>query len=300
MFDTYEPFQQVQKQNFDFKPTRFEIWKGGKMVKSGATNSILRAKVTQDAEGERVVITYPDPNFSDELASTNTFDEFITGNDRLQLITIPHETNVENMAIKMFKMNIGATRQRKSFSSNEPFCCNLFLQNGGLTKLTFAFSNPDKLLEFYQDRDDSFNFHKDQKHRGHDPIIQFFSRNRFGTNNPVMTFLSVLSPIDRCVILEELYDPFILDSVLNDKLLLAYVTSGKSELAGKVIENAMRNGEGELNIWGLREKLNVGLAPVRNGAERIAIYKDFQSKTRDAIELEFLNLLIDFCTQHYD
>ncbi len=105
---------------------------------------------------------------------------------------------------------------------------------------------------------DGFKFYKDKKHSGHEPIIQFFSRNRFGTNNPVMTYLSVLATTDRCVILEELYNPNLLDSILSDKLLLAYVTSGKKHLAEKVIENSIRNGENDLNVWGLRSKLDLG------------------------------------------
>lgn len=148
--------------------------------------------------------------------------------------------------------------------------------------------------------DDGFKFHKEKKHSGHDPIIQFFSRNRFGLNNPVMTYLSVLATTDRCVILEELYNPNFLDSVLSDKLLLAYVTSGKKPLAEKVIQNSIRLGESEINVWGLRNKLDLGLPPSRNRAQRLAIYNDFLSKPQGVVEKEFLNLLIDFCNKHYE
>lgn len=148
--------------------------------------------------------------------------------------------------------------------------------------------------------DDSFKFHKEKKHSGHDPIIQFFNRNRFGLNNPVMTYLSVLATTDRCVILEELYNPNLLDSVLSDKLLLAYVTSGKKHLAEKVIQNSIRLSDSEINVWGLRDKLDLGLAPTRNRAQRLAIYNDFLSKPQGLVEKEFLNLLVDFCNKHYD
>jgi hypothetical protein len=59
------------------------------------------------------------------------------------------ETNSENMGISMFKMTIGATRDSKHFERNEPYCCNIFLQNGTIAKITFSFSNPEKLIEFY-------------------------------------------------------------------------------------------------------------------------------------------------------
>jgi hypothetical protein len=148
--------------------------------------------------------------------------------------------------------------------------------------------------------DDSFNFHKDSKHSGHDPIITFFKRHSFGTNNPVLTYLSVLAPVDRCVILEGIFNPNFLNSTLSDKLLLAYVTSGKQHLAEKVIENSIKNGENEMNVWGLKSKLDLGLAPTRNRTERLKIYNDFLSTAESSIEKEFLNLLITFCNNHYD
>ena len=145
-----------------------------------------------------------------------------------------------------------------------------------------------------------FKFHKDHKHFNHNPIIEYFKRNGFGTNNPVMTYLSVLAPVDRCIILEEIYNPDLLNSILSDKLLLAYVTSGKQYLAEKVIDNSIHNGENEMNIWGLRSKLELGLAPTRNRAQRLEIYNDFLSKSQNPIETEFLNLLINFCNEQYD
>lgn len=148
--------------------------------------------------------------------------------------------------------------------------------------------------------DESFKFHKDKKHSGHDTIIQFFRRNKFGTNNPVMTYLSILDTTDRCVILEELYNPTTLDSILSDKLLLAYVSSGKKHLAEKVIENSIRKGENDMNVWGLRSKLELGLAPSRNREQRLTIYNDFLSRAQDKLEIEFLRILIDFCNNYYE
>ena len=146
---------------------------------------------------------------------------------------------------------------------------------------------------------DKFNFHQNYKHSGHEPIIDFFTQYGFGTNNPVLTYLSILATTDRCVILEELYNPNVLDSILSDKLLLAYVTSGKQNLAEKVIENSIRNGENDLNVWGLNSKLDLGLAPIRNRAQRLVIYNDFLSKAHDPMEVKFLNVVINFCNNHY-
>jgi hypothetical protein len=150
MFDKFQPLQRVPKQNFAFQPVRYETWIGGQMVASGKTKSLISANVITQDNTEKVEISFNDLNLEKELASKNMFDEFVTSNERLQLITIPKETNVENMGIMALTMALGVTRQKKNFSHNEPYCCNLFLQQGAIVKMTFSFSNPEKLIEFYQ------------------------------------------------------------------------------------------------------------------------------------------------------
>ena len=149
MYDKFQPFQELQKQNFTFQPLRYEIWVKGKMVKNGHTSSMIKANVVMQNSSELVEVLFSDENLNDELASRNIFDKLITANDRLQLVVIPQESNSENMGIMMFKMIIGATRKNKHFNNNQPYCCNLFLQNNTLTKITFSFSNQEKLIEFY-------------------------------------------------------------------------------------------------------------------------------------------------------
>ncbi len=149
MFDKFQPFQNLQKQNFSFQPKRYEIWVGGQMVNSGQTNSQIKATVIKQDSNELVEVAFSDNKLNNELATKSIFDRYVTATDRLQLIVIPEETNSENMAIMLFKMTIGATRAYKDFNRNEPFCCNLFLQDGVIAKVTFSFSNPEKLIEFY-------------------------------------------------------------------------------------------------------------------------------------------------------
>ncbi len=162
MFDQFEPFQKVSKQNFAFQPSRFETWVGGKMLSSGRTNAIIYANVVQQEGSEKIELIFNDQALNTELSHKNIFDEFVTATDRLQLIVIPEETNAENTAIMMFKMLIGATRHRKNFTKSEPFCCNLFLQNGTIAKVTFSFSNPEKLLEFYNDSEIDYQTNKSE------------------------------------------------------------------------------------------------------------------------------------------
>ena len=149
MFDNFKPFQQLQKRDFNFHPTRFETWKGGKMVNSGKTNSLISARVVQQGGIEKVEVTFTDSNLNKELVEKNVFDEFVTAIDRLLLITIPIETNVDNVALAIFRMTVGATRQKKNFDYGEPFCCNLFIQSGSIVKVAFSFSNPERLITFY-------------------------------------------------------------------------------------------------------------------------------------------------------
>ena len=156
-FDKFEPFKRLQKQDFAFRPTSYETWQGGKMVDSGKTNSIINAKVVSVDGDEKMEVTFNDSKLNNELVNINIFDEFVTSNDRLQLITIPNETNSQNMGIHMFQMIIGATRHQKNFNSNEPYCCNLFLLKGKIAKVTFSYSNPEKLVEFYSEQQDDDN-----------------------------------------------------------------------------------------------------------------------------------------------
>lgn len=148
-WNRFEPFKLLQKAYFTFNPTRFEIWKGGKMIKNGSVESVLYTTVQQYDNEEYMVVNFDEINLANEISSELFFDIFITAADRLQMLTIPNVTNSENIALNMFKMTIGPTRDFKNFNSQEPFCCNLFFKDNQLNKITFSFSNPEKLLELY-------------------------------------------------------------------------------------------------------------------------------------------------------
>ena len=152
MFDSFEPFIQLQHQQFDFHPSRYEMWMGGQMVKSGNTTAPIAARVTQSSfyNKECTLVTINDLDLMSEITTENHFDVFITGIDRLQLITIPANGNdIECIGIITIKNIIGTTRRTKTFLKNEPYCCNLFLLKGATAKVTFAFNSPEKLIEFY-------------------------------------------------------------------------------------------------------------------------------------------------------
>lgn len=68
MFDKFEPFQGLQKQNFAFQPSRYETWVAGKMVDSGRTNAIIYANVVQREGSEKVEVTFNDQSLNNELS----------------------------------------------------------------------------------------------------------------------------------------------------------------------------------------------------------------------------------------
>lgn len=149
MFDNFEPFREVQKQKFLFFAKRYEIWVGGNLIKSGFSDESIKCEVENINDSEKMVVSYHNNSLQSEISEKNEFDWFITGKDRLQLVTIPEITNSENMGIMSFQMVLGSSRKQKNFKSNEPYCCNLFLKDGTIAKISFSFSNPEKLIEFY-------------------------------------------------------------------------------------------------------------------------------------------------------
>lgn len=149
MFDTFNPLQVLQNQEFSFIANSYEIWEAGKKTQSGTTHATIVGETIEIENEEKMKVLFSDNNLFDKLASKNIFDLFISQKDRLQLICIPKHTNSENLGIAMFQSILGSTREFKNFDYNEPYCCNLFLQQGILKKVTFSFSCPERLIEFY-------------------------------------------------------------------------------------------------------------------------------------------------------
>ena len=149
MYDKFEPFYKVDNTTFTFTPSRYEIWFEGKMINSGKSTLPIYFIATEIDDEDKMRVTIYDYNLFNEIEEKPVFDVFMTAGDRLQLLTLPDETDTTCGGIIALKGAIGATRHHKNFKSNEPYCCNLFWQGGKLVKITFSFSNPEKLIEFY-------------------------------------------------------------------------------------------------------------------------------------------------------
>lgn len=138
------------------------------------------------------------------------------------------------------------------------------------------------------------NYFQKQLKDKHLKIVNFFIENEFGTSMPILTYLSTLAPIDRCIILEKLFEITPGNIDLYDKMLLAYVKVGRVDLAKQVLKIAKDRGESDFNIWGMSEKLDLGIPPERSNQQRMAMFKEYLSEAADRQEIEFLNLLINF------
>lgn len=152
MYDTFPPFQEVEKQDFSFETSKFEIWMKGKLIKSGKINTLIKGTVNYSKETTNEVMTIViKPNeLEKEIVSQTEYDIMFTNNDRLILATIPsNQTPNDCVAMTMTRTIIGATRGHKTFLEKEPFNCSIFMIKQKIKKVTFSFNNPEKLIEFY-------------------------------------------------------------------------------------------------------------------------------------------------------
>lgn len=148
-WDRFEPFNRIEKQNFSFQPSRFEVWSAGQMIGKGKAFSLLIGSVREKNGSILMAISYYETALLNEILEEVFFDEFISSTDRLKLMTIPTESYTENSGLLTLRIIYGPTRLNKDFYPKEPYCCNLFFQNGLISKISFSFSFPEKLIELY-------------------------------------------------------------------------------------------------------------------------------------------------------
>lgn len=149
MFDNFDAFQIVDKQNFIFNPTKFEVWEGGEAIMEGDCLTQIRGSVLPNTQVE---VSLFNSEVSQYLNATSRFDEFITQHDRLQLVVIPKITNIQNAALSLLLMVVGPTRNEKDFLPTEPFVCSLFTKDRKFAKISFTLGNPERLIEFIDER----------------------------------------------------------------------------------------------------------------------------------------------------
>lgn len=130
----------------------------------------------------------------------------------------------------------------------------------------------------------------------HTKIINFFQENMLGTSMPIMTYFSILEPIDRVIVLEQLFSPYSLNSNLQDKLLLGYVKIGRKDLAQKVVESSKQKGENSVNVWGLLQKIDIGIPNKIFDYQRIEKLNEWRISETGLLEIQFIDILLEFIT----
>jgi len=148
-YDRFKSLKKIRKQNFSFAPKRYEVWSNGELEESGGTIHNIVANIVYEDNKELVRLDILDRTLYHDIFETQFFDDFISQHDRLQLITIPRQTNIESNFLSTFMSINGSTRDEKIFNSTDSYCCNIFIKKGKIVKMSFVLANPDRVLEFY-------------------------------------------------------------------------------------------------------------------------------------------------------
>lgn len=149
--DESDLFDRINKSGFSFTPSKYEIWMKGKCIKSGNTSGKIVAEVMklETTKSAIIQIRVSDETLQNDIKLLNDFDIFFKSNGRYMLATIP-SNKAENECIGLSNLRLikGSTRNQKIFNKIEPFGCSIFPSNDKISKVSFAFNNPEKLIEF--------------------------------------------------------------------------------------------------------------------------------------------------------
>lgn len=148
-FDSFEPFQRVTLKNFNFFPSRFEVWEKGKMTISGNYNGIIEAVISK-VNAKNISFHFSDSNMSQHILQNFQFNTCFTQKDRIQLAEIPPVQSSDCNGLNSLRDIAGETCGMKIFGETEPYCAGIFLQDSMVKKLTFSFNVPVRLIEFYE------------------------------------------------------------------------------------------------------------------------------------------------------
>ena len=154
MYDKFSEVRLVNLGGVNFKSSRYEIWSGGKLIKSDSTPTSININTLNSESPAQDGIEFMIDSFLNEaiLARKTYFDIGYTSIDRIRYAIIPNRSNCEgDVGYDSFIINSPIrTRENKIFNKNEPYAAGLFLVNGILDKVTFSVSLSRVLIEFYR------------------------------------------------------------------------------------------------------------------------------------------------------
>lgn len=144
MYDTFEPFQEFDANEFDFQTERFEIWQDGNIIKKGNCNFNVICRV-KEIQNENRMIVVLNETLNGHIKESMVFDKLISSNDRLVMLALPNSSN--HNKIQMLTQMYGSTRPMYTFANNEAYTCSIFLKNGQISKLSFNIYGSEKMVE---------------------------------------------------------------------------------------------------------------------------------------------------------
>lgn len=124
----------IEKKSFVFKYSRFEVWQGGRCIKSENTSGQIIANV----ERGQLLVKIEDSAVNNYIIRQFSFGEISTNGDRIMWSKDIFNNNEET-------------------ERNNPDISSLFFQQGVLSKVTFTIHDPNILVEFYPSNFESMN-----------------------------------------------------------------------------------------------------------------------------------------------
>ena len=145
----YDVVSEIDLSQFNFKSSRYEIWKNGKLIKNGKIETEFLGIPSASNISSMLKLKLINNNKEFELISNMFFDKLIKLNDRFVGISIPYNTDMDDYALAMFRALYGATSGKKYFNNDEPYSCSIFYKNKKIAKIALNFNNSNRIIEFY-------------------------------------------------------------------------------------------------------------------------------------------------------
>ena len=147
--DQLEPFKVFLLERLDFAPNSYEVYQNGNLIDQGYTsmNIKVRSNSKVSVSPNNIQVFIESNNLSTILDSKASFDMVMTLQDRFIAITLPEESNIDDIMFTTFRCVVNCTRKEKNFKDKEPLCMSMFTENGNVVKMSFKVYSPETLIE---------------------------------------------------------------------------------------------------------------------------------------------------------
>ncbi len=130
IYDQYSEDNTIVWEDIQFLPNRFEVWHSGQKTKEGEILYPVVLNLEKNSRGilglEQIKVTHTEVELYDVVSYKNWFDMIGTQGNRILLMTVPTETNINSIGMQALQHKWPHSRYSHQFKSNEPFACSLF------------------------------------------------------------------------------------------------------------------------------------------------------------------------------